>query len=381
MENDFVEKRNKKSFFWLGAVVLVIALLVGVAFYVYTKTTSGSNVFKSTINELFEGIMKNPTGKKSTSMNLSFNIATNNKDAYQDAIDIINKMNIKTDLQIDYDNFDINEKLIINYDNKSLLDTNLYLKDQNLYILLNNVFDKYIKINIGEQEEISELKNNINIILESLKKAFVNSLKDEYFNVETENDLKKTTLVMNEKVLYEISISVLTNLSKDNKFIDTISKLTEGSVDEIKNSIKNSIETIKEDKELSSDSTDEATISIYTNGSRVVKILIDSPNNKLNIYQNNNNYYIEYKEDNKVIFTIDVKVDNDNYTIIYNDTNSDVRLTINASVTTKEINKIDDADVTNNVLYEELTEEDKNAILDKLSKNETILKLMKILSE
>ena len=160
---------------------------------------------------------------------------------------------------------------------------------------LEELYDKYIKMELEEYDSVFERidEKNTKIVINSIRKALKDSLKDEYFTktTDTVNNEKvdKTTLVLNKTNCENIKKDFINALLADEEFLNSASTLSEQEVSEIKNSLTDTLE------EKLDESYEPIDISIYTNNTEFVKFEIIDANNNITVVKNEENYDYEVK--------------------------------------------------------------------------------------
>lgn len=298
--SNFTNNKPKKQINIILIICLVvIVMLIGLGIIYFIKSNSSSkSIFDKAINYVFDEIEENiPQSVNSMSSNYSFKAEL---DLSKELVEpqyysFLNKLSFKGNAAIDYKNKATFTSMSINYDEASLLDLAFYASNNNIYANLGDLFDKYISVPVEEEEynTFFELlasdypKENIIVVLDEIKKALKNSLKEEYFvsdneilTIENQEvETKKHMLVLDEKTYTTIARDVLTSLNNDN-FLDNFSIIYSeiysdlGGVEletvEVKSELKESIEAELEklEKALEEDIFDldeKIFISVYIN--------------------------------------------------------------------------------------------------------------------
>ncbi|MDD4706584.1 MAG: hypothetical protein PHS24_05205, partial [Bacilli bacterium] len=148
---------------------------------------------------------------------------------FKEVIDAINKIDFNYAVKID----SANKKLLYVFnptiDNEELFNLKFYNQNKSNYVFLGNIYDKYIQLEDTEFEvtetiDYSLIKEEINQIYNVVVKSLKKNLKEEYFIKEnttiklgTESkEVLKSTLVLDEKNVSEITINIIKSL-KENK--------------------------------------------------------------------------------------------------------------------------------------------------------------------
>ena len=373
-----VSNNKKKKLPVIIAIVVVIIALIAGCVVVYNNSKP-SAIFKSSINNIYRSLndnIKKSTNTLSTSFELQTNIKTNEEDSNQ-YLDILNNLKIKAECGIDYKNKKMSLGVDTKYENKDLLSGNIYFSDNNAYIYLNDLYNKYISTELDDYDEMFDSafsKKDTTVVMASVRNAVLKSLKDEYFVKTKENGLNKNTIKVTSKVANEIIINVLKELKNDKKFVETFAKLSDKSKDEI-NGFLDGLVTSFVDEPVFDDST-HFEISIYTKGllnnnfSKLEVIATaDDESQRLIISKlRDDKYNVEYIEGVEEILGgyLTIKPEKNNTTIISDLSVSDVKLGFTLKYNTSYNTKFNTKDVSNSVKIEELSETDIDTIMTKL---------------
>ncbi len=335
-----MKDEKKKSKIALLLLIIGLVIIGGVIyFYLFKK----SSTFETYINKSFTYLEENlvNTLDSEGKITLSFNLNTNNQDM-KDVVNLLNKVKVDSSYQIDFTNKKMNINLNSTYNNKELLKGNIYTENSYLYFNLNNITDKYYKSDkIEEYEEMFNLDMNTNDLKEYLndyQEKLIDNLdkaeiREENVNLNNKNVLK-STLVITDELKKEMDLD-----SEDYDF--TINK-----------------------------------VILYTDNKNFVKLEIISDNNTITVDKNNNIYKVEFTEENKepVKLDIDIKDNLVNVVAYLNDTDLSGNITFGFSK--NKLAKFTSVDVKNATNFSDITEDEMNNILEKISTNEGIMALL-----
>lgn len=388
LENPNVSAKNsrgKKIF--IGLFVLVVLIVVAVVTYIATMATP-KKVFVSSLDKVFESM--NETSDINTvvgDMTLDINVDTEEDN---EIYDILNSLDVKLDYAVDYENKKMNFGLDSSYEEKELLTLHAYAKDENAYVYLDEVFNKYIQVPLEGYSEIfdtEKMMTNYKTIISEIEKALDSSLKDEYFTSEKttltidgkETDVTKNILNLNNENYKILSKDIATSLNNDT-FIKSVAELTETEEADIKESLENAINGDIEEIE-------DLTISIYTTGmtKKVVAFEVkDASDTLLVTAEKNDTYNFELSGEDKFNGTVKVsEKDGKNVlsvTVNVEDTTENIKVTVSLEMTYKYNETIEDVDTSNYVAMDSLTENDQTTIMMNLMTNEGIAELMELFS-
>ena len=386
-ENDFLEKKKSKKTGIIMAIIILLIIVLVVGGFLYYKMSTSKNVFKITLNNVFDYLQGNIVDYKTASGDFSFKVKINSNDSYDnDIIEIINKLDLSGSYAIDYENKLLDLNIKSNYDNKKLLDASIFTDNGKGYVYLDNVYDKYINIPLDDYDNIFKnmnKKDDYNVILNSVKEAINVAMLEDYF-VKTEETIdgekvNKTSLILNKDNYMTIKKDIINTLIQDDEFLKSFSSVSGEDITDIKNELND----LLEDNTF----TNDINISIYTKtlGMKFVKLEISYDSSKLIIANKDSRYNYSYYENNTVIYEGSIKVEkNDNRNKVIATfkeiaSDSSVEFTINSSV--KYNTNINRKDVTNSIEYDKLSDDDINKIYNNIMNNEGFDILYKKISE
>ena len=358
MEENKKETPTKKSNKGLVAVlaIIVIAILVGVGYY-FLRPTSPKDVFVGGINSAFESSEKQlaeEVKKINTTVTLSGNIESSDEEINQVA-KYINEGKMSYNVQLDKETKKILLSANIDYKDENLLSGKLYYAngDENVYLYVQDLFDKYFKFNLKEavknEDDLSSIQNlfsgdtsttvgkiDSKKVATILKDTIVSNLKDEYFTKEKVDGLTKNTMKLTITELKQMIKNITTSLKDNQEFLNCFEKK-----EEIKEGLEDLLKEIDEtdaDEEISN-----IEVSIYTKGMKneVEKFEIKLTNSKseqmiINITETEEGKFVidaDIPEVGKVKLNLEVK----------NDTNTDIE-NVNVSDSV-EINNMSQGDM------------------------------------
>ena len=321
--------------------LLVIGIIIGgvIYFYLFKK----SSTFETYINKSFTYLEENlvNTLDSEGKITLSFNLNTNNQDM-KDVVNLLNKVKVDSSYQIDFTNKKMNINLNSTYNNKELLKGNIYTENSYLYFNLNNITDKYYKSDkIEEYEEMFNLDMNTNDL-----KEYLNDYQEKLIDNLDKAEIREENVSLNNKNVLKSTLVI---------------------TDELK-------------KEMDLDSEDyDFTINkviLYTDNKNFVKLEIISDNNTITVDKDNNIYKVEFTEENKepVKLDIDIKDNLVNVVAYLNDTDLSGNITFGFSK--NKLAKFTSVDVKNATNFSDITEDEMNNILEKISTNEGVMALL-----
>ena len=389
------KNKNKNN----SSIVVLVCLLVAVAVccgFLIMKQLNKKKTPKTLFTNGIENLFKTSKSEKEVeTINSKFSLSFNVESALleQEILDLINKLTLDGKLAVDIKNSIASIDFSADYDKDNLLDTKAYVKDNSVYMYLNNIYDKWIKADMEDSSKQTLLPeftiNNIevspeevNTIADGLKNAFEKALKDSYFTKEKNDDLTNVTLTITKDNILDIVTDTLNNLKDNSEFKEVAKKVigvdTEYFIDELLKSVKEV--TSNDLKDLS-----DIKISLYLNNKNETKkltvdTLIEEQPLKLEVEFADNNSFVVSIYMTGIKFA-SISVEN---TIKDDNTRTEVKLsvtgmldaTLNIDSTTKYNEKVDSVDVSNSINANELTETDTNTIMEKIMNNKGIQKII-----
>ena len=276
----------------IAIILIVVALLAGVLYFVYTKISNPKQLFVNSINKNYEQLenlfddtksntklsdSKPSVVEESLSMKLDVDKSLIDNDTKK-IIDEVNKLKVNAKVGVNPKNKEGFVNLGALYDNDSLINLGAYLKDNKAYIELKDLYNKIIEVPLDELDiDIDQAKMNydtedIKYIVRTSKDAVLNSLDGKDFKkskatIKIDGNEVKTTRIsyeLNQKDANELSKKALKELVKDKKYIKTLSKLSGEKEDKIKESLEETIKNLEDVKDFDSKTT--MTLNAYVKG-------------------------------------------------------------------------------------------------------------------
>ena len=331
MEENKKETPTKKSNKGLVAVlaIIVIAILVGVGYY-FLKPISPKDVFVGGIEKVFNSStekMGEDVKKVNSTIVLSGNIDSSNEEIKQVA-KYINEGKLTYNVQLDKEAKKLLLSANVDYQNENLLSGKVYYAsgDENVYIFIQDLFDKYFKVNMKDAtgDSSSSMDSIFNMDLSAtigkvdykkatniIKDTVSNNLKDEYFSKEKVDGLTKNTMKITVGDLKQVIKNIVTSLKDNSEFINCFEK---------KDDFKEIFEKlIKELNEKEEEDNYKLEISLYTKGMKnelaKIEIKVNVSETKqmvINIVETEENKYeitSDIPEFGKVKLNMEVKND------------------------------------------------------------------------
>lgn len=379
------KQSNKFLLLSLGLTAIVISLVIGMIIY-FQIFTNSKTIYNHVIDKIFDIALKpvNDTSLK-TSGNISFS-ANIDTPTNSELINIINKLSVSMDYDIDYIEQLVKANGKLTYDNNNIQGS-FIAYDNNLYFSSNEIYDKYIRYPYPYKDLLTsngKYVNNYNDILKELKKALTISLKEDYFKTYDDKinisgkEVKVTAneLVIDNSNYKKVRKDLYTYLYHSNKFIKALASLTKEEENKIKESINSALDSISKEEIVYNINL---VIDIYTKGltNSFVGLNIKNDNTNLSIYKTSKNIYsIALRYNDRTIntnITINKEGNKTTYVIDYESGNDKIKLNIGFDIYHHK--KITKPDLSNYIDYKQLTETELENIRTKLKGNNLVTSL------
>lgn len=386
--------KNKKALIIIILAIIIVAVVAG--YFVCTSQTKAKTIFTSELDNVLSKLEnKGGVNTQSTSMTLSGSLETEN-DEYKSIADMINNSKITVNSQTDYKQMTENLGIEVEAQNQKFLKGNIYYEDgnDNIYVYVDDLFDKYFKISLNDIDQDGNLKETLNALFENtsegdktatitkiLKNEIEGNLKDEYFTQENVDGFKKSTLKLTFEQFKTLITEICSNLQKNEEFLACYKNKTE-----INNVLNELVETLNESNEEYNNAIIE--ISLYTKGilaKELCKIEIG-----ISEEENNVKFVLNKVEDDNYEFKVNIKTDENNIVANVETLNGTIKIekisdsskkavlnvnvpdlgkvTLNIEYSSVKNKELDKVDIENSVETNNLTEEDANKILQNLNK-------------
>lgn len=416
INDEFNVKKPKKKCLIIGgiiAAVIVIALIL-VYFLVFAKPQF---IFNKAIDKLFAIEAKDVKSVKSDlemkvsleAKNLEIQSRENDIKTVQEQLDQLEKFTLKIGSQVDLEGKEKIVSLGLEYDNQSVIDVQGYYNEEAMYIYLEELFDKYIKVELEEEQkqaiktvfettsndQLQNSKKAVKAVRDELKAQIKEQgeLEKEKVEIEIgdkEEKVTKSTLILSQKELIKVISSMCSNLAKDDEFLEAFDR-------ETKKVVKEELKEFSEELEdVDTNSKNILEISIYTKGLLNKFIGID-----IQMKSEDETGTITILKEDKDMYTFNVQLKSEGQKTDLmsgkieveknkNSKNEQIGKTI-ITVEMPEMGEmkleidysfiynqgIDKVDTRNSINATELTEEDGQKILEKLSERPLIGDILK----
>ena len=376
MDDSFFTEKEKKKVNRgnVAAVVVVIFVIIALGallFFGGRYYLSSRNNIKILVDNYFNYLEENIVNTNSESGSLKFSVKGDTNGDNGKVFKILNNLDFTINYDIDYKNDIVNLDLNTNYYGDKLIDMNTYIENNTLYFYSGDLYNKYIEYKIdkdGNGEKVT--KEDIKTLVNGIKNAISESLKDEYFTKSNEKvdgkTLNKVELNLNDSNTKSIYEDIINCLLRNDSFIDSAAKLMGKNRDEIKELFNDELNNIKDNEYT------DTTISLYSKFTKFVMLEIKDDNDKLTIKKEDNIYSYKLEGSESYNGTIEVNSSDENYNIIIKD-NNNLEIEINGSF--NKNTEVEKKDVSNSVMADEMTENEMEEIFDKVSKNKAFKRI------
>ena len=391
-EELFIPKTKHKALKIILAILLIAGLITGAYFLYQYKFSNPKTIVTNIITKANDKI-KESFSQKEDNNNYKIDglikLNTNIKDETLELLkDIDLQFSSEINLKESFGNIEINTK----YKSDKLLDFNVYYEKNLIYLLLKDVYDKYIKFDTKSSEE--NLPSNVSPITLNTEdgKIIVNALMNS-LNKEIDTlDFKKTD----------------TNITIANKKIDVINNYIELKDKEVNNFIKGIVNNLKNNQEfmkvldkLTNNSAKEYIqelekgleeevfrgiykINFYTDKGIFHKnlisvrqtIVVDEVTMNFNVDKISDDEILISIATNELTYSLKIKKNNSAININLNINVDGEYIELEVNLNYEKIKEVLKPDLSNSKDVNELTEEENNEIVNKLAENKTLVKLI-----
>ena len=315
---------SKKKVIAIIFIVIAVGLLIAGGILIF-QNYSNKNRIVTSFNELkasLEKTFSNNNGnieniKETASGNTKFYINPLLGNSEDGSDIIINNLN-NTILNYEY-RLDMAAKKMyfdgsLLFNMQELMGINFYQNENISYILLRNIFDKYITIEDNDiftyLEESANSKEDIeyiyNLMIESIGKNITNDdIKVSNEKIDNTNT-KKISLELNEKRFDELAKNIIDDIKNDKK------------AKEILGDFVNQVETAMNESTSTETSKTSISYSIYTNKNSIIRYelgISDSTGSYAIRYNDTDTKSIDLVENNNVIGSANITKENNNTNI------------------------------------------------------------------
>ena len=394
-EELFIPKTKYKALKIILAILLIGGLCVGGYFLYQDKFNNPKNIVKNALEiskkELSESIFTKEIDDK-YKINGFVKVDSSLNKENNKVGKIINDISFQFSGEIDPSESIANIEINTKYKDDKLIDLETYLENSTSYILLEGIYDKYIKYEINKEEN-DDLKDNFKKLrlkssnIKKLINILVDSFKEEIikYDFNQENavitiDGEVTSLLNNYVILKNKEVNTLRNniiksLLNNKEMISVINNLIDdGNGKEI-------LETLQ--KEINnSEFNGTYRINFYTDKNIFNKKIISI---RQEIIQNNitTSYNIDKIENGLIIstdllglnYSIKIKKNSSNFNLSIALKSLEETAGIEVNVNYEKIKELTKPDISKNINIDKLTKDDKKIIEEGFNKIDALKEL------
>ena len=396
-EELFIPKTKYKGLKIFIGIVLILGLLIGGYFLYQYKFNNPKTIVNSLLGDAKENIKKslvsdigNDKYKVDGYLKVDANLGTESSEITSLLKDLELAFSGEVDPSNSIGNIAINTK----YKNDKLIDFKTYYENNIIYLLLDEIYDKYLKIDSTEEQKnsVASTLPNINIKpkdMETLIDALIDSLKEEVNKLDIEKtdatitvDGKDVNVINNYIELQNKEVSnfikgIINNLKRNNNFTNTLKKLTDKDVEEILDEVSMG---------MTSDLFQGIyKINFYTDKGLFNKKLISI---RQTITQQGITMSVNFDKINDDEIELSLSMMGMSYSLRLKKTNSVINLSLSESMlgmyfkidlnmNYEKIKEITKPDISNNKNINELTEKEQKKIEENLANNKALEKFYK----
>lgn len=329
-EENIIYDNNKKSKKIVLSIIAVLAVVVGLGLagtgiFLLSKPKA---VFQESFNYMTK-VVKNldltdyqrvdisTKDKIKVSNNININL---NQSLGLGINNIDLKMDVLNDKTSDTTKFYLDSKL----DNRKLLELTSYLKDDKVYLMITDIFDKYYYIDADEYSyTVDEItKEDIDLIMDIVKKSFKKVITDDKFEKEKtktsvegiEEDVTKLTLKVDDKLVSDLIIETVHGIKASEDALEILSEVSSSSREEIISSLDSIVNSMTE-------TTGETILTYniyYKNINNIRKLEVLSGTTVMTYTGNGNSYRFKVVDNNVEVMLVLITENGDNYAIAAN---------------------------------------------------------------
>ena len=298
--------------------------------------------------------------------------------------EIINKFKLNLKIDVDNENESFNFNLNSTYDGDNLLKGKITNQNNNLYVFLDDIYSKWIKIESNEKINTDSLltTEDYEVLEKELEKALNHALKSNYFTKEKDNDLNKYTLSIDKNNMEVIIYDILNYLETSKDFIKVYEKAFNNKFSDVAENIMANVKSYI--------TTESLLISIYAdndNNTKSISFVTVEGNEKNEIsieVGDVNEIKVVFYNNDIAIISGEIKQSTENNNKVF-----EIRLSM-AGILTAKIKvvgnhkyneKITLPTITDSIDSNDLTEEDINNIYMNLFNNKYLINIIELVQD
>lgn len=371
MDNSFVEKKKVPILQIFGIIILILLLASGI--YYYFVIGNPKTILKTYFNSISS--IDNINYPKYIEYSLKVNVDSNDKEN-EEFYNLLNKLilNIKYDNNEEYNLYTVN----LGYEDKVLPNIKLQTKnnENKIYLLLEDIYNKTIELDLDNEEDISKInryniEKEFNNIYDILKEEIKDILEKGKYSKKIEKLDKKIVRKYTINISKDILTNTFNNLLNNKDFITSCTKITNQSEEKVTKEIKDIINNLT-----------DINFSIYQEliNKNIIKYEVTFDNEIITVLCSNNMYTFTYKEDDEVIYTSTITIDeNDSDTTTYFNSTyiaDNENIKTNIVIKTSDTLNIELFDTTNSININDISNKEMNNILNNILNNDAVKSIL-----
>ena len=391
-EELFIPKTKHKALKIIIGILLLGGLITGAYFLYQYKFNSPKSIINKVLEDEIADIKEsliNEFNADKYKIDGHIKVDTNISDELSSTTNILKNIEVQFNGEIDTKEstgiYNINTK----YKNDKLIDIKTYYEKEVAYILLEGIYDKYLKTDTSKEQEKEIVTSvpNLNIDpsdIELFKEALLNALKKAVSSLEfkqekttitvndKETDVLNNYIELNNKEVNDFIKKVINELKNNSNFTNVLKKFTDEDIGTIFDKIVSGI--------TEQNFQGNYKLCFYTDNGLLNKklirlsqtITIDKIPMTFNIDKIDKDEYVISLSSIGVDYSIKIKKNNSVINILLSEKIMNMYMNIDLSMNYQKINEITKPDITNNKDINELTDNEIKEIEDKLSENEAL---------
>ena len=392
------KKKNNKVLIGIIGILLVAALVVGYFYFNKNECSKSSKEkFTNSIEKLFkqEGKFTNVDfNTLAAKFDLKAKVTSPMLDS--NILDIINKLGIKGEFDLDKKDNSVRFNLDSKYDGDELINLKTYVKEDTVYMFFDGIYDKWLKqtmedstkIDFSELDAVKDSFDEFEKVSDELVDVLKGSLKDKYFEEEKTDDGVKITLTLDKNNIKNITNDLLDGIKDSKEFGNLYKEMTNS---DLKNDIKMIKQELENEDVFASIGDDfKATLTVYLNKKNeaekvVFKVKTDDTDIGFELKAiDKNTVSLTVSTNGMDIVTAKIKEETKGNDTKFNISVSMMGLLeieLDGTYSVEYDKKLDKIDVDKAVKVDDLNETELNTIGTKFTTNKGMTKLMKALEK
>ena len=393
-EELFIPKTKHKGLKIIIAILLIAGLAAG-GYFLYQYKFNNPKVIvntilneaKASVNETFSKVDEGKMYHINGHVKMDFNIKGDMGEFFDIIKDLELQFDTETDFKNNISNFTINSK----YKNEKLADIKGYYEDKTVYVLLDGIYDKYLKMKVEDLKNTNNSGNENNIstkdlnavyegLIDALQKEIdKNEIKkaDAKITIDGKNvDVINNYLELKDKEVNTFVKGLATTLLDDKEFTDALSIFVGDDAKELLKQIIQNIDEVEYQGVYR--------INFYTDKSLLNKKLVSI---RQEIIQNGESIStkVDIVSDDEVLITLSedgadvifrIKANNSTINLTLSEIVGGESISAEININYEKISNITKPDVSNSKNVEDLNEKDYKEIQNKIVQNKNLVALV-----